>query len=67
MINVTPGLEAQFEIERFCREIDATDDVHQLRHMAKDLLKLWQSQLSATRSLAGSLKQDALRDLRQLL
>lgn len=37
-----------FEIERLRRAIDATDDVRTLQAMAKEFLKLWQTQRAAT-------------------
>ncbi|WP_341880734.1 hypothetical protein [Synechococcus sp. UW140] len=45
-IELTTG--QQFEIERFSRAIDATADSEQLRDLAKQLLKAWQSQKAAT-------------------
>jgi hypothetical protein len=38
----------QFEIERFSRVIDATEDVPALRSIAKSLLSAWMIQRSAT-------------------
>ena len=37
-----------FEVERFSRAIDQTQDVGQLREIAKQLLQAWQSQKAAT-------------------
>jgi len=38
----------QFEIERFCRAIDATADTGELRSIAKQLLQAWHTQKAAT-------------------
>jgi len=38
----------QFEIERLSRAIDATSDPEQLRQVAKQLLRAWQTQKAAT-------------------
>ena len=38
----------QFEIERFCRAIDATADADELRNLAKQLLQAWHTQKAAT-------------------
>lgn len=38
----------QFEVERFGRAIDTTDDVPTLRGLAKQLLQAWMSQRAAT-------------------
>jgi hypothetical protein len=38
----------RFEIERLRRAIDGTHDLDALRAMAKELLKLWQTQKAAT-------------------
>jgi hypothetical protein len=38
----------QFEIERLSRAIDATADPEQLRQVAKQLLRAWQTQKAAT-------------------
>ncbi len=41
----------QFEIERFSRAIDATVDPEELRQVAKQLLRAWQTQKAATQWL----------------
>lgn len=38
----------QFEVERFCRAIDATTDTEQLKALAKQLLQAWHTQKAAT-------------------
>jgi hypothetical protein len=38
----------QFEVERFCRAIDATTDTEQLKTLAKQLLQAWHTQKAAT-------------------
>lgn len=45
-INLT--VSQQFEIERFSRAIDATQDTTQLRAIAKQLLQAWHTQKAAT-------------------
>ena len=45
-INLT--VSQQFEIERFSRVIDATQDTTQLRSIAKQLLQAWHTQKAAT-------------------
>ena len=40
-------LGQKFEIEKFSRDIDNTNDVQQLRELAKDLLVAWKQQQSA--------------------
>lgn len=45
-IELTTG--QQFEIERLSRVIDATADPEQLRQVAKQLLRAWQTQKAAT-------------------
>ncbi|MEB3234126.1 MAG: hypothetical protein VKM98_01750 [Cyanobacteriota bacterium] len=39
----------QFEIERFNRAIDATEDTSELRSIAKQLLQAWHTQKAATK------------------
>ena len=41
-------LGQKFEIEKFSREIDNSQDVQQLRSIAKDLLIAWQQQQAAS-------------------
>lgn len=38
----------QFEIERFNREIDSSENIDELRTIAKQLLQAWQTQKAAT-------------------
>ena len=38
----------QFEVERLSRAIDCTTDADQLRVLAKQLLRAWQTQRAAT-------------------
>jgi hypothetical protein len=38
----------KFEIERFSRAIDATDDVAALKSIASQLLRVWMTQKAAT-------------------
>lgn len=45
-IELTTG--QQFEIERLSRAIDATVDPEELRQVAKQLLRAWQTQKAAT-------------------
>ena len=45
-LNLTLG--QKFEIERFNRAIDSTDDVEALRNLSKQLLQAWQTQKAAT-------------------
>ena len=40
-------LGQKFEIEKFSRDIDNSNDVQQLRDLAKDLLVAWKQQQSA--------------------
>ena len=40
-------LGQKFEIEKFSREIDNSDDVQALRGIAKDLLVAWKQQQAA--------------------
>ena len=40
-------LGQKFEIEKFSRDIDNSNDVQQLRELAKDLLVAWKQQQSA--------------------
>jgi len=42
------SLGQKFEIERFSRAIDASADPAELRQIAKQLLKAWQTQKAAT-------------------
>jgi hypothetical protein len=42
------SIDQQFAVERFGRAIDNTDDVAELRSIAKELLKAWQMQRAAT-------------------
>ncbi len=41
-------LGQKFEIEKFCREIDSSNDVDQLRSIAKDLMVAWKQQQAST-------------------
>ena len=41
-------ISQQFEIERFSRAIDATQDAGELRSIAKQLLQAWHTQKAAT-------------------
>jgi hypothetical protein len=41
-------LGQKFEIEKFSREIDNSDDLLQLRSIAKDLLVAWKQQQAAS-------------------
>ena len=41
-------LGQKFEIEKFSREIDSSDDVAALRSIAKDLLMAWKQQQAAS-------------------
>jgi len=41
-------LGQKFEIEKFSREIDNSDDLAALRSIAKDLLMAWQQQQAAS-------------------
>ena len=41
-------LGQKFEIEKFSREIDNSQDLQQLRSIAKDLLIAWQQQQAAS-------------------
>ena len=45
-ISLTLG--QKFEIEKFSREIDSSDDILQLRTIAKDLLIAWKQQQAAS-------------------
>jgi acetolactate synthase small subunit len=45
------SLAQKFETERFNRIIDETQDVEQLRKIAKELLQVWQVQKAATLSI----------------
>jgi hypothetical protein len=45
----------KFEIERFSRAIDATDDVAALKSIANQLLRAWMTQRAAT---IWAMKQD---------
>ena len=38
----------KFEIEKFSREIDSSDDLQALRSIAKDLLVAWKQQQAAS-------------------
>lgn len=42
-------IEQRFDIQRMGMAIDATNDVTQLREIAKQLLETWQTQRAATR------------------
>jgi hypothetical protein len=42
------SVSQQFEIERFNRAIDATQDTGELRSIAKQLLQAWHTQKAAT-------------------
>jgi hypothetical protein len=42
------SVSQQFEIERFSRAIDATQDTGELRSIAKQLLQAWHTQKAAT-------------------
>ena len=41
-------LGQKFEVEKFSREIDNSDDLASLRSIAKDLLLAWQQQQAAS-------------------
>ena len=41
-------LGQKFEIEKFSREIDNSDDISALKSIAKDLLMAWQQQQAAS-------------------
>ena len=41
-------LGQKFEVEKFSREIDNSDDLAALRSIAKDLLMAWQQQQAAS-------------------
>ena len=41
-------LGQKFEIEKFSREIDNSDDISALKSIAKDLLVAWQQQQAAS-------------------
>lgn len=41
-------MSQRFEIERFSRAIDATQDTSELRSIAKQLLQAWHTQKAAT-------------------
>lgn len=41
-------LGQKFEIEKFSREIDGSEDLQQLRSIAKDLLLAWKQQQAAS-------------------
>ncbi|AII49180.1 hypothetical protein KR52_08495 [Synechococcus sp. KORDI-52] len=41
-------LGQKFEIEKFSREIDNSDDLPALRHIAKELLVAWKQQQAAS-------------------
>tara|TARA_B100000282_G_scaffold274530_1_gene231234 strand:+ start:376 stop:555 length:180 start_codon:yes stop_codon:yes gene_type:complete len=41
-------LGQKFEIEKFSREIDNSDDLSALKSIAKDLLMAWQQQQAAS-------------------
>ena len=41
-------LVQKFEIEKFSREIDGSNDVQQLRGIAKELLVAWKQQQAAS-------------------
>ena len=45
-ISLTLG--QKFEIEKYSREIDSSDDLLQLRTIAKDLLIAWKQQQAAS-------------------
>jgi hypothetical protein len=42
------SVSQKFQIERFSRDIDATNDINQLRKIAKELLVGWELQKAAT-------------------
>ena len=45
---ISLSVSQQFEIERFSRAIDATQDTSELRSIAKQLLQAWHTQKAAT-------------------
>ena len=45
---ISLSVSQQFEIERFSRAIDATQDTGELRSIAKQLLQAWHTQKAAT-------------------
>lgn len=47
-MSIKLSMQQQFEIERFNRAIDGTNDCDTLKKMCKDLLKAWQLQKSAS-------------------
>ena len=48
MESIALTLGQKFEIEKFSREIDGSDDVAALRSIAKDLLMAWKQQQAAS-------------------
>ena len=47
-VPVSLTLSQQFEVEMLCREIDKSQDLAELRSMAKDLLIAWKYQQAAS-------------------
>ena len=45
---ISLALGQKFEIEKFSRDIDNSDDLLQLRSIAKDLLVAWKQQQAAS-------------------
>ncbi len=50
-------LGQKFEIEKFSREIDNSDDLSALKSIAKDLLVAWQQQQAASAWIARQQSQ----------
>ena len=48
MDTISLTLGQKFEIEKFSREIDNSEDLPQLRSIAKDLLVAWKQQQAAS-------------------
>ena len=51
-------LGQKFEVERFSREIDNSDDIAALRNIAKDLLVAWKQQQAASAWIVRQQSQD---------
>ena len=47
-VPISLTLSQQFEVEMLCREIDKSQDLAELRSMAKDLLIAWKYQQAAS-------------------
>ena len=50
-------LGQKFEVEKFSREIDNSDDLASLRSIAKDLLLAWKQQEAASAWIVRQLSQ----------